>query len=140
MSSVFWNTEWTSGQGPHTLGLLCKPASPLFNSFPTEYYSNWQWWDLLHTAQVMDLHGFPASLTPAVQLIDTWFSARKLALLFEAQVGKGKIMVSSMDLTHELEQRLGARQLYSSVLAYMKGKGFKPAVAVDIKDIQDLYE
>lgn len=140
MSSVFWNTEWTSGQGPHTLGLLCKPASPLFNSFPTEYYSNWQWWDLLHTAQVMDLHGFPASLTPAVQLIDTWFNARKLALLFEAQVGKGKIMVSSMDLTHDLEQRLGARQLYSSVLAYMKGRGFKPAVAVDIKDIQDLYE
>jgi len=140
MSTVFWNTEWTSGQGPHTLGILCKPAAPLFRSFPTEYYSNWQWWDLLHTAQPMDLHGFPASLTPSVQLIDTWFDARKLALLFEAQVGKGKIMVSSMDLTHDLEQRLSARQLYSSVLAYMEGKDFKPAVAVDIKDIQALYE
>jgi len=140
MSTVFWNTEWTSGQGPHTLGILCKPAAPLFRNFPTEYYSNWQWWDLLHTAQPMDLHGFPASLTPSVQLIDTWFDARKLALLFEAQVGKGKIMVSSMDLTHDLEQRLSARQLYSSVLAYMEGKNFKPAVAVDIKDIQALYE
>jgi hypothetical protein len=140
MSTVFWNTEWTSGQGPHTLGILCKPSAPLFRSFPTEYYSNWQWWDLLHTAQPMDLHGFPASLTPSVQLIDTWFDARKLALLFEAQVGKGKIMVSSMDLTHDLEQRLAARQLYSSLLAYMEGKDFKPAVAVDIKDIQALYE
>jgi hypothetical protein len=140
MSTVFWNTEWTSGQGPHTLGILCKPSAPLFRSFPTEYYSNWQWWDLLHTAQPMDLHSFPASLTPSVQLIDTWFDARKLALLFEAQVGKGKIMVSSMDLTHDLEQRLAARQLYSSLLAYMEGKDFKPAVAVDIKDIQALYE
>jgi len=140
MSSVFWNTEWTSGQGPHTLGILCEPSSPLFNSFPTEYHSNWQWWDLLHTAQAMDLHGFPAALTPAVQLIDTWFDARKLALLFEARVGKGKIMVSSMDLTHNLEQRLGARQLYSSLLAYMGRKDFQPAVAVDIKDIQALYE
>jgi hypothetical protein len=140
MSTVFWNTEWTSGQGPHTLGILCKPSAPLFNSFPTEYHSNWQWWDLLHTAQPMDLHGFPASLTPAVQLIDTWFDARKLALLFEAQVGKGKIMVSSMDLTHNLEHRLAARQLYSSLLSYMEGKDFKPAVAVDLKDIQALYE
>jgi hypothetical protein len=140
MSTVFWNTEWTSGQGPHTLGILCKPSSPLFRSFPTEYHSNWQWWDLLHTAQPMNLHGFPASLTPAVQLIDTWFDARKLALLFEAQVGKGKIMVSSMDLTHNLENRLGARQLYHSLLEYMKGADFKPAVAVDIKEILALYE
>lgn len=140
MSTVFWNTEWTSGQGPHTLGILCKPASPLFNSFPTEYHSNWQWWDLLHTAQPMDLHGFPAQLTPSVQLIDTWFDAKKLALLFEAQVGKGKIMVSSMDLTHDLENRLAARQLYHSLLEYMKGTDFKPAVAADIKDILALYE
>jgi len=140
MSAVFWNTEWTSGQGPHTLGILCKPANPLFKTFPTEYHSNWQWWDLLHTAQAMDLHGFPASLTPAVQLIDTWFDARKLALLFEARVGKGKIMVSSMDLTHDLEHRLAARQLYSSLLSYMEGKDFTPDVALDIKAIQALYE
>lgn len=140
MSSVFWNTEWTSGQGPHTLGILCKPSAPLFRNFPTEYYSTWQWWDMLHTAQAMDLHGFPASLKPSVQLIDTWFEARKLALLFEAQVGKGRIVVSSIDLSHDLEERLGARQLYSSLLAYMEGKDFRPAVAVDIKSIQALYE
>jgi hypothetical protein len=140
MSSVFWNTEWTSGQGPHTLGILCKPASPLFKSFPTEYHSNWQWWDILHTAQAMDLHGFPAALTPSVQLIDTWFDARKLGLLFEAKVGKGKIVVSSIDLSHDLDERLGARQLYSSLLTYMEGTDFRPAVAVDIRSIQALYE
>jgi hypothetical protein len=140
MSTVFWNTAWTEGQAPHTLGILCDPASPLFNDFPTEYYSNWQWWDIIHTAQPMHLDNFPAGLKPSVQLIDTWFEARKLGILFEAKVGKGKIVVTSIDLQHDLDTRLAARQLYHSLLSYMHTKAFNPLVAVRPAQIQALYE
>lgn len=140
MSAIFWNTAWTEGQAPHTLGILCNPLLPVFSDFPTEFHSNWQWWDILHTAQPMRLNGLPLALKPTIQLIDTWFDAKKLGLMFEAKVGKGKLVVTSVDLQHDLDKRLGARQLYHSLLGYMKTKAFNPLVAVDVKQVKDLYE
>ena len=61
-SSIFWNTAWTNNQAPHTLGILCDPKHPVFNDFPTEYHSNWQWWDPVSHSQAMILDGFPAKL------------------------------------------------------------------------------
>jgi len=45
-SSIFWNTSWTRGQKPHTLGILCNPSHPALSEFPTEYHSDWQWWGI----------------------------------------------------------------------------------------------
>ena len=61
-SSIFWNTAWTNGQAPHTLGILCDPKHPALAEFPTEYHSNWQWWDAMSHAQAINLSGFPAEL------------------------------------------------------------------------------
>jgi hypothetical protein len=127
-SSVFWNTAWTRGQAPHTLGILCDPAHPVFARFPTEAHSNWQWWELAQGAAVMSLNGLPPELRPLVQPIDTWFEARRLGLLFEAKVGRGKLMVCSMDLAGDLSRRVVARQMRHSVLAYMASERFAPAV------------
>jgi hypothetical protein len=129
-SSVFWNTAWTRNQAPHTLGILCDPAHPLFADFPTEYHSNWQWWELIHGAAAMQIDALPPALRPLVQPIDTWFEARRLALIFEARVGAGKLMVCSMDLAGNLDQRLVARQMRASVLRYMAGDLFAPEVEI----------
>src|SRR5258708_34810670 len=54
-SSIFWNTAWTGGQAPHTLGILCNPKHPALREFPTEYFSNWQWWDAMSHSDVIIL-------------------------------------------------------------------------------------
>ncbi len=137
-SSVFWNTAWTRGQAPHTLGILCDPAHPVFASFPTEGHSNWQWWELIHGAAAMQLDHLPSALRPLVQPIDTWFEARRLGLLFEARVGAGALMVASMDLDTNLDRRLVARQLRASVLGYMQSDAFRPAHAIPAESIHQL--
>ena len=76
-SSIFWNTAWTNNQPPHTLGILCDPKHPLFKGFPTEYHSNWQWWDPVSHSQAMIMDGFPAKMKPLIQPIDTWFENRQ---------------------------------------------------------------
>jgi hypothetical protein len=129
-SSVFWNTAWTRGQPPHTLGLLCDPAHPVFADFPTEFHSNWQWWELIHGAAAMQIDALPPTLRPLVQPIDTWFEARRLALLFEARIGSGGLMVCSMDLENDLDRRIVARQMRFSILRYMQGNAFEPAQTV----------
>jgi hypothetical protein len=139
-SSVFWNTAWTRNQAPHTLGILCDPAHPIFAAFPTEAHSNWQWWELIHGAAAMNLDHLPPTLRPLVQPIDTWFEARRLGLVFEAQLGKGKLLVCAMDLQTRLDERLVARQLLQSVLNYMGSDAFAPAIRVKTEDVRWLVK
>jgi len=139
-SSVFWNTAWTRGQPPHTLGILCNPAHPVFADFPTEYHSNWQWWELIYGAAAMQIDHLPPALRPLVQPIDTWFEARRLALLFEARLGSGRLMVCSMDLHTNLNERLVARQFLYSVLRYMEGEAFAPSIAIEEAQLRSLVK
>jgi hypothetical protein len=80
------------------LGILCDPEHPLFARFPTDSHSNWQWWYLIQRSGAMIMDQLPPRLRPNVQVIDDWVTARRLGLLFEARVGRGKLMVCSIDL------------------------------------------
>jgi len=137
-SSIFWNTAWTNNQAPHTLGILCDPGHPVFRDFPTEYHSNWQWWDPVTHSQAMILDGFPAELKPLIQPIDTWFENRRLALAFEAKVNGGKLMVCSINLNDIPEERLVSKQLLYSLLEYMNSSSFKPDIEAGIDVIKGL--
>jgi len=137
-SSIFWNTAWTENQKPHTLGILCDPKHPALKAFPTEFHSNWQWWDAMSHSDVIKLSGFPGEVNPIVRVIDDWFTNRPLGLLFEVKIGKGKLLISGIDLTSNLESRPEARQLLFSLNAYMKSADFDPEVSVDIDQIIDI--
>ena len=137
---VFWNTSWFKMRPPHTLGILCDPNHPAFADFPTEFHSNLQWWEILDPQQVMNLELFPPEFKPLIQPIDTWFLNRRLAVLFEAQVGKGKLMVCSADLQSNLNERPAARQLLYSLTKYMLSDKFNPKYKVDYATIAELFE
>ena len=138
-SSIFWNTAWTSNQAPHTLGILCDPEHQVFQDFPTEYHSNWQWWDPVSHSQAMILDHLPADLKPLIQPIDTWFENRRLGLLFEASVNGGKLMVCSIDLSHDLESRPTSKQLLLSTLEYMNSPEFDPETVLEAEVIRELF-
>ncbi len=138
-SSIFWNTAWTNNQPPHTLGILCDPEHPLFEDFPTESYSNWQWWDPVSHSQVMIINDFPADIKPVIQPIDTWFENRRLALAFEAKAEGGKLMVCSIDLMNISDDRIVSRQLLHSILQYMNSKSFNPTSEIDVGLVQKLF-
>ncbi len=137
-SSIFWNTAWTRRQPPTTLGILCDPKHPALARFPTEFHSNWQWWHIISRAGAMILDGMPATLQPTVQVIDDWVTNHRLALLFEARLGKGKLMVCSIDLKNELESDPVRRQFRHSVLRYMEGKRFAPTTTVTADQVRGL--
>lgn len=136
-SSIFWNTSWTNGQKPHTLGILCNPEHPALKYFPTEYHSNWQWWDAMSHSNAIIFDDMQ-ELQPIVRVIDDWFENRKTALIFEVQVGKGKLLFSGIDLHTNLEARLEAQQLLYSLKKYMSSDIFQPKLNVDIDKIKAL--
>ena len=137
-SSIFWNTAWTKRQPPTTLGILCDPQHPAFAEFPTDGFSNWQWWYLIRHAQPMLLDNLPVKLHPVVQVIDDWTTNRKLALAFEAKVSKGKLFVCSVDLENDLENDPVRRQFRASLLDYLSSPSFRPKVSLPVTALQSL--
>ncbi len=136
---VFWNTSWFKMRPPHTTGILVDNAHPIFDLFPTDYHSDLQWWELVNRAQVMQFTDFPTDFQPLVQSIDTWFVSRKIGMLFEAKVGKGKLVMTTMDITNNLDKRIVARQMRESILSYMQSDKFAPTWDINIKNVSDLF-
>lgn len=137
-SSIFWNTAWTHNQPPHTLGILCNPAHPALAAFPTQYHSNWQWWDAMSHSNAIRLDSLAKGLQPIVRVIDDWVTARPLGLITECKVGKGKLILSGIDLLTEQDKRPEAKQLLYSLKQYMSGAAFNPATPITFEKLQSL--
>ena len=137
---VFWNTSWFKMRPPHTTGAYIDKSHPLFKyDFPTDSWSNLNWWELLNRAQVMNLMEFPKDYQPPIQPIDTWHVSRKLGMLVEANVLKGKLLMTTMDISSDLGHRLVARQMRQAILRYMQSDDFKPSITLQPQVITDLF-
>jgi hypothetical protein len=137
---IFWNRYMFNTQGRQTLGLLCDARHPALAEFPTEFFQDWQWNEIVARGRGTVLDLLPCQLRPIVQVIDDWNTNRKLGLIWECRVGPGRLMVCSADLQQDLEKRPAARQLRASLLRYMAGPGFKPSVEVSPQDLTRLFE
>jgi hypothetical protein len=60
-------------------------------------------------------------------------------MLFEAKVGKGRLVMTTMDITRDLNRRIVARQMRKSILDYMKSDKFSPRWTIDQQLISDLF-
>lgn len=136
---VFWNTSWFKMRPPHVTGVLIQNNSPAFADFPTSYHTDLHWWEITNRSQVMNLEDFPPGFKPLVQPIDTWFVNRRLALIYEAKVGKGKLVVSSADLRGDLTDSPAARQLFYSIQKYMSSDKFNPKSEVKFEIVNDVF-
>jgi hypothetical protein len=132
---VFWTMMMKKSQFAQTMGLLLDPKHPALAKFPTEAHSNWQWWDPVMKSSVMQLDSLPPDLVPIVRVIDNFRYNQRLGMVFEAKVGPGKLLVSSSNLTSDLENRPAAAQLRHSLLSYMGSANFQPVTQVKEEDL-----
>lgn len=136
---VFWNTSWFKMRPPHTTGLTIDTQHPLFREFPTDDWANLNWWELVNKAQVMNLSELPKDYQSPIQPIDTWHVSRKLGMLVEARVLKGKLLMTTMDISTRLDRRLVARQMRKAILDYMESDRFQPALTLPVSVITDFF-
>ena len=137
---VFWNTSWFKMRPPHTTGAYIQSQHPVFCDFPTDDWQNLNWWELTNRTQVMNLAEFPKDYQPIVQPIDTWHVSRKLGMLLEVKILNGRLLMTTMDISHNLDRRPVARQLRQSILRYMQSEDFKPTTTVSVDVIRHLFE
>ncbi|HKE22848.1 MAG TPA: hypothetical protein VKB88_10685 [Bryobacteraceae bacterium] len=132
---IFWNRLMNPNR-TWMLGLWCGKDHPALAGFPTEANCDWQWVDLLAKTSAMNVDSLPAALRPIVQPIDDWNRNLKLAMLFECSVGRGRLMVSSLDLAEaEVAGHPGGPSLRKSVLDYMASPRFNPSTEISLSDL-----
>lgn len=134
---VFWSPVHFPKQAG-TMGLLLNPEHKAFAHFPTERYTDWQWWSLTTQSTTLVVDSFYQHITPIVECVDNFANNRRLSNLFEANCQKGKLVVCSMDLLNSPASDPANKQLLYSLVDYMKSDAFAPAQTVSFDDIQSL--
>jgi len=142
----YWNfrmfksiCEWAGKPvSPGTLGILTDPSHPVFNNFPTDFHSNWQWFPMIKQSRPFILDHAPKGYLPIIQVIDNIERNHKLGLLFEFRIDEGKLLVCMSDLQAIMDQP-EARQLYTSILNYMDSEKFNPENKLSFKELTTLF-
>ena len=134
---VFWSPVHFPKQAG-TMGLLCNPEHPALSDFPTDMHSDWQWWNLVKRSRVMVLDSLPP-MNPIVESVDNFVNNRRLALVFEAQVGKGRLIFSAIDLLTD-SQLPEIRQLRYSLTRYMLSHEFHPTTTLTPTQLRCLLQ
>ena len=87
----------------------------------------------------MNLRELPADYQPPIQPIDTWHVSRKLGMLIEARVLKGRLLMTTMDINTRLDERPVARQMRHALLAYMQSADFQPQISLTPETISHFF-
>ena len=132
---VFWSPVHFPKQAG-TMGLLCDPRHPALAHFPTDMHSDWQWWNLVKRSRVMVLDSI-APVSPIVESVDNFVNNRRLAQVFEAKVGKGSLIFSSIDLLTD-SNLPELRQMQYSLLRYMQSSEFHPSTSLSESQLRSL--
>ncbi|SKB85444.1 Glycosyl hydrolases family 2, sugar binding domain [Salegentibacter holothuriorum] len=132
---VFWSPVHFPDQ-PGTMGLMINEEHSALQNFPTSSYTEWNWWDLTIKSKSVILDD--TDIDPIVRVIDNFVTNHSLANVFQAKVGEGSLLFTSIDLNNNLENRPVAKQLKYSLLEYMQSDEFQPEQVSDWENIENI--
>jgi hypothetical protein len=124
---------------PGTLGLLINPGHQVFNHFPTDFYTDWQWFSIIKESRPFIMDNLSKSYLPIVQVIDNVERNHKLGLLFELEVDGGLLLICMSNLP-AIQDKPEARQLLSSILSYMDSNAFDPKFTLTYNELSKLFQ
>lgn len=103
------------------MGQLIDNGHPVFEDFPTEFHTNWQWWPMAGQRAII----LPGAMKSIVTEMDSYAFMRPMTQLLECRCGNGRLLLSSMGLQN-LQQYPEARALLSSIYRYLASDRFEP--------------
>lgn len=134
----FTTDFWSVGTFPFQegyMGCSIDPEHDIFNHFPTDSFSNWQWWALTNSYAMI----LPDYIEPVFDVLDSYSRLRKLGFIVEATVEGGKLLLSSMGLL-EKTQYPEVRAMLKSIFAYMNSEKFNPKQRMSVQQLKKLIK
>ncbi|PRX71932.1 glycosyl hydrolase family 2 [Cohnella sp. SGD-V74] len=135
---VFWNYLMFSEQAGGTMGAVVRPH-PALGRFPHDGRSDWHWYHLFNGTPAICLDTVP-EVKPIVEIVDNFNRAKRLASVFEAQVGQGKLFVTTLAFRSPPDwKRPESAHLFGEMLRYLLGDDFRPSARMTVGQVLGLF-
>ncbi len=125
ITSSFKPCWWLGGPGDSNVGTVIADH-PAMRGFVHQGWCDLQFVNLLNSSKAMLLDDLPVKVEPIVRCLDVHTLLRNKAYLFEARVGKGRLLVSSFNLTGAMKANdPAAYYLLDRLTRYASGSDFQ---------------
>ncbi len=124
IQAQFTTDFWSVGTFPAqegAMGQLIKKDHPVFRDFPTDEWSDWQWFRMASQRAFI----LPRYMDAIITEMDCYVRQRPMAQLYEARYGAGRVLFSSMGL-QDLQDHPEARMLLDCIYRYLGSEDFNP--------------
>lgn len=122
---------------PGSLGMLMDEKHPLFNGFPTDGHTDWQWWCIAKNSRPLILNSLSKDYRPVIQTVDNIERNHKLGILMEFKVGKGKLLITTTDLT-TISEFVEGRAYKNAIMNYITSNDFNPQTEISHDELKNL--
>ncbi len=88
---------------------------PITRQFPHDGWVNWQFDAMFNQSNAIVFNDLPVAFTPIIEVVSSYKLIRKQSCLFEVRVGKGRLLVCTMNMTQD---DAGSRYMKELILSY----------------------
>ena len=127
-------------------------SHPALADFPHEGWCDYQFFDLIAGERVPHvcapfhlgapgaywLDKWPVKIEPIIRSVPTWKNLDNRAYLFEARVGDGRLLATTMRLFETAETRPEGAYLLDALIRYADSAEFRPRAAVTLEQFDEL--
>ena len=124
-----------SGDQPNGNFATVITKHPALSNFPNNGYCDWQFFTMMEGGSAVTFNNPNITFDPIIEVVSSYKDIIKQASLFEFNVGKGKLLVCSMNLN---PSDPGGNYLMHSILSYASGNAFKPRNSITMEQLKQL--
>lgn len=128
----FWSVKTFAAQ-EGGMGQLIDVTHPIFETFPTETHTDWQWWCMATQRAVI----LPKYYHAIVTEMDSYAYLRPMAQLIECRCGGGRLLFSAFGL-HNLQKYPEARALQASIYQYLASDRLLPEEGLPELSVEEI--
>lgn len=110
---------------------------PITDAFPHDGYFDWQFFRMAHNANSVVFDALPVPFKPIIDVANSYKQVILQSPLFEWQVGKGRLIVCTLNLD---EKRSEAAYFKALILRYAAGPDLVAAPAMSTSDLASLMK
>jgi len=120
-------------------GTLVAPH-PSLGDFPHEGFCDMQFFPMIYRANSLQFAYFPKDVEPVIRTIDSFWRGTSKGYMAELGVGKGRIFISTLNLTQSFERSSSTRYMFNNILNYVSGDDFDPEVKIGKSELHTMLD
>lgn len=132
---------WLGGPTDSNAGTVVESAHPALVGMPVESWCNLEYYHLLTGSKAVLMDDLPQRIAPIISSIDPPSLMRSKGYLFEVRVGKGGLLVASMNFSDAIERGDPATiYLLDELVRYVRGPRFAPTCELSTDYLRSLLK